>query len=275
MTMLDRLKTLLRQKSSVSQASQAVESPMHLPIGLTDMVRSGWLNNDSGELFEGFRVDRSDSVLDIGCGDGGFTLFCGRRGAELFVADIDPENVSKAVQRLQQTEARAVHPLVTDANPIPLPDARLDKVVAMEVLEHVDDPAAFLAELVRVGRPGAQYLLSVPDALSERAQQGIASPAYFQKPNHIHIFEREQFAQLVRDAGLVIEQHTYYGFYRTLWWLFFWASGQTSLDGKEHALIQNWDSTWEALLALPQGQAVKQALDTVLPKSQIIVARKV
>lgn len=273
--MLKRLKALLRQKNPSVQPSPAEEPPIHLPIGLTDMVLSGWLNNENGELFEGFRVDRSDSVLDIGCGDGGFTLFCGRRGAEIFVADIDPENVSKAVERLQQTEARAVHSVVTDANPIPLPDARMDKVVAMEVLEHVDDPAAFLAELVRVGRPGAQYLFSVPDASSERAQQGIASPAYFQKPNHIHIFERDQFAQLVRDSGLVIERHTHYGFYRTLWWLFFWASGQDSIDGEQHPLIKHWDKSWEALLALPQGQAVKQALDAVLPKSQIIVARKV
>lgn len=273
--MLERLKTLLgSEKPPEPPSVSASEALWSLPIGLTDMVRSGWLNNDSGELFKGFVISAEDSVLDIGCGDGGFTLFSGRRGAEVFVADIDPGNIEKAVSRLRETAARAVHPLVTDANPIPLPDARVNKVVAMEVLEHVDDPAAFLAELVRVGRPGAQYLISVPDAVSEYVQQGIASPTYFQKPNHIHIFEREQFAQLVCDAGLSIEEHTYYGFYRTLWWLFFWASGQDSLDGSDHPLIQRWDNTWSALLALPQGQKVKAALDEIMPKSQIIVARK-
>lgn len=273
--MLEQLKRRLAQGKPQGPAAPAAEdAPALLPVGLIDMCRSGWLNSDSGELFHGFAVQASDSVLDIGCGDGGFTLFSGRQGAEIFVADIDAGNVERAVARLCETAARAVHPLVTDANPIPLPDARLDKVVAMEVLEHVDDPAAFLAELVRVGKPGAQYLLSVPAPMSERAQQGIASPAYFQKPNHIHIFEREEFAQLVREAGLTIEQHTEYGFYRSLWWLFFWASGQSSLDGAEHPVIQHWDNTWAALLALPQGQAVKQALDAVLPKSQVIVARK-
>lgn len=273
--MLERLKTLLGPgKPPETPSDGASEVLLNLPIGLTDMVRSGWLNNDTGELFKGFVINAEDSVLDIGCGEGGFTLFCGRRGAEIFVADIDPGNIEKAVSRLRETAARAVHPLVTDANPIPLPDAQVNKVVAMEVMEHVDDPAAFLAELVRVGRPGTQYLISVPDALSEYAQQGIASPTYFQKPNHIHIFERERFAQLVCDAGLIIEQHAHYGFYRTLWWLFFWASGQDSLDGPDHPVIQHWDNTWSALLALPQGQKIKAALDEMMPKSQVIVARK-
>ncbi|ERI52664.1 hypothetical protein N878_04750 [Pseudomonas sp. EGD-AK9] len=274
--MLERLKrrfTQLKPQEAVVAVS-VEEAPVLLPVGLIDMARSGWLKNDSGELFAGFAVKASDSLLDIGCGDGGFTLFCGRQGAEIYVADIDEGNVERAVARLRETDARAVHPLVTDANPIPLPDAHLDKVVAMEVLEHVDDPATFLAELVRVGKPGAQYLISVPAALSERSQQGIASPAYFQKPNHIHIFEREEFARLVSDAGLVIEQHTEYGFYRTLWWLFFWVSGQSSLDGQNEAIIRHWDATWAELLSLPQGDAVKQVLDGILPKSQIIVARK-
>jgi len=38
--------------------------------GLIDMVRSGWFNNDSGELYPDFPVGPEDIVVDVGCGDG-------------------------------------------------------------------------------------------------------------------------------------------------------------------------------------------------------------
>ena len=56
------------------------------------------------------------------------------------------------------------------------------------------------------GSGGAHYILSVPDPLCERLAKRIAPVEAFQKPNHIRIFEREQFADLVRGAGLVIER---------------------------------------------------------------------
>ncbi|MFJ3051315.1 class I SAM-dependent methyltransferase [Pseudomonas nitroreducens] len=279
--MLYRLKKLL-QKHDLNDdlavptvvESQSSPAPLVLPVGLVDMSLSGWFKNDAGELIEGFPISAADSVLDIGCGDGGFTLFAGRQGAEIFVADIDQPNVERAVARVGETAARAVHPLVTDANPIPLEDGRVSRVIAMEVLEHVDDPARFLKELVRVAKPGALFLLTVPDPYGEKAQQGIAPDEYFQKPNHIHIFERDEFERLVREAGLEVERRLGYGFYRTLWWFLYWASGQPSLSEPWHPLLEQWDRLWGDLLALPQGAKVKAALDQAMPKSQVIIARK-
>lgn len=271
--MSERLPGLSGEEAKGATEVRAEDEPI-TDIGLIDMAFSGWLRNETGELLEGFAIGAEDSVLDIGCGSGGYTLFCGRQGAEIFVADITQANVDVAVARLRETRARAVHSLVTDGNPIPLPDGRLSKIIAMEVLEHVEDPARFLRELVRVGKPGAQYLLAVPDAAGEHGQKGFAAAAYFQKPNHIHIFEREDLDRLIEEAGLVIERRVHYGFYRTLWMYFFWASAQSELSAPWHPLIEQWDKTWGMLLSLPQGALVKKALDEILPKSQVVIARK-
>jgi len=59
-----------------------------------------------------------------------------------------------------------------------------------------------------------------------------------------------------------------------MWWLFFWTCNQPSLSAPWHPLLEQWDQTWRILLALPNGHKVKAALDEVLPKSQVIVARK-
>jgi SAM-dependent methyltransferase len=45
---------------------------------------------------------------------------------------------------------------------IPLPDARVDLVLCTQVLEYVSDPAAVVAEIHRVLKPGGHLVLSVP-----------------------------------------------------------------------------------------------------------------
>lgn len=278
--MLAKLKRFLRVKAPDTDntppvsASLSATPPPRIDVGLHDMRVGGWLNAETGELLEGFKISADDTVIDIGCGTGGYTLFCGRQGAEIYIADIDPNNVDAAATRLQETKARAIHKLVTDANPIPLPDATVTRVIAMEVMEHVDSPYDFLAELARVGKPGALFLISVPAAVSENAQRGIAPDSIFQKPNHIHVFESEVFEQLVTDAGLVIERRLNYGFYRTVWWFLYLAAQHPHMRAPWPPVIQQWDETWKILLSLPQGADIKRALDEAMPKSQVIIARK-
>ena len=75
-----------------------------------------------------------------------------------------------------------------------------DVIFLHEVLEHVDEPEPFMAELARMGRPGALYLLSVPAPVGEHLQKGIAPASYYQSPNHVQIFTPERFEAMVEDA---------------------------------------------------------------------------
>ncbi|WP_339463643.1 class I SAM-dependent methyltransferase [Pseudomonas sp. EA_105y_Pfl2_R69] len=279
--MLNRLKRLLTSPPEPQPVCAPVPAPEvlaptepEIDIGLVDIHLSGWLQNETGELVKGFAIGPEDSVLDIGCGEGGYALFSARQGAEMLLADVDAQRLETAMQRLQAEGARSVQTLVTDANPIPLPDNRVSKVVAMEVLEHVDDPAQFMAELVRVAKPGAQFLLTVPDEVIEGVQKHIAPPVYFQSPNHIRVFKRGELERLALDAGLIIESSTQYGFYHSVWWSLYWACENQPLSPPWHPLLENWAQTWSTLLSLPAGPRIKHALDAVMPKSQVIVARK-
>lgn len=242
-------------------------------IGLKDALLSGWYLQESNELYRGFSIGVEDVVLDVGCGDGGNALFCANRGAHMIVADIDAIKVESTKLRLAATSAREVQGVVTDANPLLLADGIASKVVSTEVLEHVDDPVQFLSELVRVGKSGAQYLLTVPDPVQEQLQMKVAPVSYFQKPNHIRIIQRDEFEKMVTDAGLVIESHSYYGFYWSVWWLFFWVC-KIDIDNAQHPLLENWAKTWEILMNSPNGDRVRNVLNDFMPKSQIIIARK-
>ncbi|VVN97913.1 class I SAM-dependent methyltransferase [Pseudomonas fluorescens] len=258
------------QPETQTPASVKVDPYM---LGLQDAVLSGWFNQQTNELFKGFEIRADDIVLDVGCGDGGNVHFCGMRGAKIIIADIDAAKVEATRQRLSDTPAREVQCVVSDCNPLPLADGTATRVVSTEVIEHVDDPAQFLSELVRVGKPGALYLLSVPHPSSENLQKDIAAPEYFQKPNHIRVISEEQFKQMVSDAGLEVLSHDQYGFYWSLWMMLFWEA-KVDFANPDHPLLNHWADTWRAVLESPRGAVIKQALDAVVAKSQVIIARK-
>ena len=242
-------------------------------VGLRDAVLSGWYQSETGELFKGLVISSDDVVVDVGCGDGGTARFCAGRGASMIVTDIDPTKVEATERSLADTPARSVRAMVSDSNPLPIEDGTASVVISTEVLEHVDDPAQFLSELARIGRSGARYLLTVPDPVAEALQKHLAHPSYFAKPNHVRIIQRDEFAELVSAAGLVIEQRSSYGFYWSLWWLMFWTT-EVDFIGAPHPVFDNWARTWTALLDTPQGETVKRVLDNFMPKSQVILARK-
>jgi hypothetical protein len=104
-------------------------------------------------------------------------------------------------------------------------------------------------------------------------QKDIASPDYFQKPNHIRIISEEQFKAMVSDAGLEIISHSQYGFYWSMWMLLFWEA-KVEFSNPDHPLLEHWANTWQAVLDSPRGAQIKQALDAVVAKSQVIIARK-
>lgn len=254
-------------------------------LGLRDAVLSGWYRQETDELFTGFRISGDDVVLDVGCGLGANATFCGARGAHVIFADADPAMVGVTEQSLRTTRARALTPIVGDADPLPIADGTATRIISTEVMEHVDDPVRFLAELVRVGRPGALYLLTVPDALQEGLQRQVAPAAFFERPDpsaptisglcggHLRTFSRDEFASLVTAAGLVIERRDYFGFYWSIWFALFWQC-DVDFSAPAHPLLESWARTWQILLDMPGSGDLKQTLDRFMPKSQLILARK-
>ncbi len=241
-------------------------------VGLIDADAGGWFRNDTGELIEGFPIRAEDVVLDVGCGDGGNIYFAGQQGAHVAFADLDAGRVAETERRARQSRAREVTPIVSTCDPIPLPDGFATVVICTEVIEHVPDAEAFVAELVRVGAPGARYLISVPDPVMESLQKQLAPPAYFEVPNHVRVLERTEFAQLLMNQGLSLERLHTYGFYWAIWWAMFWSC---DIDlGQRHPALDLWAQTWIALLQTKDGAKIKRTLDDFAPKSQLILARK-
>ncbi len=253
----------------------ADDAPMDgFELGLHDAMQTGWYNEETRELATGFPVHPEDVVVDVGCGDGGVVNFCARMGAHVILADIDAARIDEAVRRLATSPARKVEAHVTDAHPLPLTDASASRIICMEVLEHVEDPTVLMAELVRVGQPGALYLITVPGEVQERIQKHLAPPQYFERPNHVRIFDAESFGALVEQAGLTIERRFVYSFYWAMWWTLFWQCSTPLETAAQHPMLAAWSKAWELVLKGRDGLQIQGLLNELMPKNQVIVARK-
>jgi SAM-dependent methyltransferase len=223
----------------------------------------------------GLEIGPDDTVVDVGCGVGTVCAYAAKLGAAVIGIDADEAALAVADEALRRLPARSWRGIVSGCDPIPLPDASASVVIATEVLEHVDDPPRFLAELVRVGRPGARYVISVPDPASEAVMKAAAPGWYWRRPFHIHVYEHETLDALVRAAGLEPVGRASRGFHQSLWWAFRMALGaEVNQPAPDAPLLRHWDAAWSALMEAPGGPRVAEALDRAVPKSQLVLARK-
>ena len=252
-------------------------------IGLRDAVNSGWYQRETGELLKGFPIDSQDIVLDVGCGEGLSILFCANQGAHVVFTDVSPKKIEHLREKAQRYPARKVEAYVSDSLPLPLADGYVTKVLAMDMLEHTEDPAAIMAELYRVGKPGAKYLISVPDHRSELLQKPFASASYFAPPNHIQLFDKKRLSDLVESVGMVVESHTTWGFYWVMWMSIYWCLNSHDMQGEiiekistppYHKTLLNWAKTWDEIMKIPNIQPMVDSFNRELPKSQAVIARK-
>jgi ubiquinone/menaquinone biosynthesis C-methylase UbiE len=251
--------------------------------GLLDAVRRGWYQLNTGELFAGFKITQDDVVLDIGCGEGNAVLFCARQGAHVVFSDVDAAKIAALIEKVKTTPARKVEGFVSDTMPLPLPGEYATRILATEVLEHTAQPEKIMEELVRVGRPGARYFITVPDSRSEMLQKPFANPVYFTQPNHIQIFNKERFVRLVENSGLNVVRYETWGFYWTFFMSIFWLVHQKgdlqgavldSIAPPYHPVLQSWSNTWAGLMELKGAEKVMESFDQYLPKTQLIIAQK-
>jgi SAM-dependent methyltransferase len=106
-----------------------------------------------------------------------------------------------ALVKLARRGASVVGALITS---LPFADAAFDLVCALDIVEHVDDDAAALAELSRVARPGAAVLLSVP--LHPELWN-----AFDDFVGHRRRYRPELLTELLARHGLTIERSAVYG----------------------------------------------------------------
>jgi 2-polyprenyl-6-hydroxyphenyl methylase/3-demethylubiquinone-9 3-methyltransferase len=154
-------------------------------------------------------ASRSGAVLvDLGCGAGLMAPHVAGKGYHHVGVDL-------TTSALAQAAAHGVTTVRADAAEVPLADGCADVVTAGELLEHVTDPRAVVAEACRLLRPGGVLVVDsinatalarlvavrIAEALAGRAMHGIHDPNLFVPP-HVVVNECRKHGITMTVRGL-------------------------------------------------------------------------
>ncbi len=163
-----------------------------------DQIDRNWQGDECGRT-----PLAGKSALDVGCGAGLLAEPLARLGARVTGIDAAPEVIGAARDHAA-AQGLAIEYRAGDVQDL---NGQFDLVTCMEVIEHVADPASFIAALVRRLAPGGLLILSTPNAtawsklLTITLAEGIG-----QIPPGTHDFAKfvgpERMKALLSEAGL-------------------------------------------------------------------------
>ena len=143
---------------------------------------------------------RSAMLIDVGCGTGNLYSFVSDLVAEYEGVDVVhyegyPRNLS-------------FHQLDLDSGKAKLPDGYADFVVAVETIEHLENPRAFIRELVRLCKPDGWVIVTTPNQLSVLSKLTLIVKNQFNAftessyPAHITALLETDLRRIAHESGL-------------------------------------------------------------------------
>jgi SAM-dependent methyltransferase len=216
-------------------------------------------------------------LLDAGCGSGRHLCHAFRTpGVQVAGVDLDPVDLctAKGFLALMAREKPGSW-IVTcaDVSHLPFADCSFDVVVCSEVLEHIADNGAAVAELVRVLKPGGDLVVTVPRFLPERVCWAL-SAAYHREPGgHIRIYRKGELLNLLENAGTRCWRIRYrHGLHAPYWWLrcLVGHKNESSLPVRLYRRFLEW----EIMRHPPLTAMIDRVLNPLIGKSIVFYLKK-
>lgn len=137
-----------------------------------------------------------DSILDLGCGYGAYSLALAAEGRRCVGGDIN-------MNYLVPASASGL-PVVAVDSVLPFPDRSFDTVMLLEVVEHVPQLEGILKEAFRVAR--RNVLVTVPNSEGlDRLQENDVTYAHMLSSDHVHFFDPAALEELLGKFGGKVE----------------------------------------------------------------------
>jgi SAM-dependent methyltransferase len=188
------------------------------------------------------------SILEFGCGEASLgAALKQRQKCRVVGIEIDVKTAAVARKRIDDVycgDAREIISII---------DERFDWIIGGDIVEHLDEPWSFLAELRRVATPGGQLLLSIPNignaSLVADLIHGRFDYVYMGLTcvGHLRFFTRRTIEEMLTIAGWTVR----------------------SVEPQETIATRGRD---ELLAGLAAGH-VKHSREDLLPAGYYVVAR--
>lgn len=119
-------------------------------------------------------ITRGETFLDLGCGGGMLMAASADLQPGLTVMGVDA-SMTQLIVAQRHVRERGGDPVLAAAmaEALPFANESVPAIVSLDVIEHVDDPDIYLAEINRVLQPGGRLALSTPNRLSLTAEPHV------------------------------------------------------------------------------------------------------
>ncbi len=161
----------------------------------------------------------ADLVLDVGCANGGHTLRAAPRVRRVFGMDYDPGQLGVARREAARLGLGSVRLFAWDITQrFPFPDRHFDRVLFLDVIEHLVPRVTVLQEIRRVLKDDGRLLVSAPNReTSWRRRLRAAELFAFSDPDHKVEYTREEFLAELGAGGFVPDGSVLPVVYDTPW----------------------------------------------------------
>lgn len=133
------------------------------------------------------RFVRAQRVLEVGSGEGYGSNYLAEFAEKVDSIDISQEAVEHAKGKYKRSNLN-FH--CTSAEKLPFADEVFDVVVSFEVIEHLPEQDSYLQEILRVLKPGGQFIVSTPN-------KHFYGPNGSKNPFHTREFTPDEFESLL------------------------------------------------------------------------------
>jgi SAM-dependent methyltransferase len=230
--------------------------------------------------FDRLGLRPGERVLDMGCGAGRHAFEMYRRGADVIALDHDPDELATvgewfAAMREEGSVPAGAEADVKEGDALDLPfaDGEFDRIVAAEVLEHIPDDAAAIAELVRVLRPGGTIAVTVPRWLPERICWALSDQYHEVEGGHVRIYTGSELVARLEGAGLTLlgRDHVH-GLHSPYWWL----KCAVGVDNDDNPLVKAFHKVlvWDIVKRPLPTRLAERVLDPLIGKSMVLYLEK-
>lgn len=152
-------------------------------------------------------VRPGEKALDVATGTGNTAIALSVAGAEVTGLDVSPQMLKMAQGRAEE-EDQTVRFVEGSAEAIPFEDATFDLVTARHAPHHFRDVSKFLAEVVRVLKPGGRFVMSDGISPTEEAKPWFDRWQTLRDRSHWTNRTVGEWRALAAEAGLTWTQNT-------------------------------------------------------------------
>ena len=144
------------------------------------------------------RPATGERMLDVGCGTGRYLSWLVGMGLDAFGAEPSSHMLVASATRLAVEGIEEGRLIGAEAEALPFADGAFDLVMAVTVIEFVDDERGVIAEMARVGR--GRLFIGALNAASRYGRQ-LAAGETGETLSHARLHTVEELVELVRDAA--------------------------------------------------------------------------